>query len=116
MYHLIADEHVHSGIVRGMLLRRPRLDFVTVHEAGLRGSADAVILAQAAADDRIVITQDRSTMIPEAAQRVVNGQRMPGLWVLRPNTSIGHVIDAIELMIEASESEEWDNLIVHIPL
>jgi predicted nuclease of predicted toxin-antitoxin system len=51
-------------------LRQPDLDIVRVQDVGLAGVGDPDILAWAAANDRIILTQDRATL-PDYASNAV---------------------------------------------
>ena len=62
MLHLVSDENFNADIVRGLLLREPQLDLVSLQAVGLQGAGDPEILAWAAENDRIVLTHDRATM------------------------------------------------------
>ncbi len=63
MLPLAGDESRHGDIVRGLRRREPDIDLVLVEEAGLRGSVDPDVLGWAAAESRVLITQDENTMV-----------------------------------------------------
>jgi uncharacterized protein with PIN domain len=50
------DEHIGNAIARG--LRRAGFDVMTTADAGLLGASDAVQLAHAHAEGRVMVTQD----------------------------------------------------------
>ncbi len=54
MLKFLADEDFNNRIVRGLLRRQPDLDIVRVQDVALRGASDAVVLAWAAQEDRIL--------------------------------------------------------------
>ena len=58
----LADESLNNDIVRGLHRRKPALDIVSVQEAGLAGMDAPSLLDWAAAQDRVLITHDVSTM------------------------------------------------------
>jgi predicted nuclease of predicted toxin-antitoxin system len=116
MLHLISDADVHGHIVRGLRGRKPHIDLVRVQEVELRTAKDDVILEWAASQNRIVITQDHSTMIAAARNRITAGLPMPGLFVLRQRTTIRQAIDALLLVDGCSEQHEWQNRIEFLPL
>jgi len=70
MLPLAADESLHGHIVRGLRRREPGIDLVSVEEAGLRGSTDPEVLEWAAKEKRVLIAQDKNTMIGFAWERV----------------------------------------------
>jgi predicted nuclease of predicted toxin-antitoxin system len=116
MLHLVSDADVHGHIVRGVRERNRGIDLVRVQEVGLRTAADPEILEWAARENRIVLTQDHSTMIGFARDRLVAGLPMPGLFVIRQRTSIGQAIDALLLVDQCSEQHEWQGRVEFLPL
>jgi predicted nuclease of predicted toxin-antitoxin system len=73
----LTDEDFDNDISRGLLQLLPDLDLVRVQDVGLGGAADPDILEWAAAEQRIVLTHDVSTMKPFAYARVESGLPMP---------------------------------------
>ena len=116
MLRLLSDADVHGPVIRGLRERMPTIDLVRAQEVGLRTAADPDILDWAAAEGRIVVTQDRRTMIGYAHERVAKGLPMPGLFVLRRRTPTAQAIDALLLVEQCSEQHEWNNLVEHLPL
>ena len=55
-FPLLADQNVHADVVR--FLRDEGLDVVDVQQAGLSGADDAVILARAVAQGRVIVSHD----------------------------------------------------------
>jgi hypothetical protein len=116
MLRLVSDADVHGHIVLGVRQRNPNIDLLRVQEVELRTAGDSAILEWAASAHRIVITHDRSTMIACAGQRVSAGLPMPGVFVLRPRTSIAQAIDALLLVDACSDQHEWQNRVEFLPL
>ena len=58
MLRLLIDENFPHLILRGVKSRLPELDFVSVHQVGLRGSDDRVLLRWAARNDRTMLTRE----------------------------------------------------------
>lgn len=77
-----ADADFSLDIVKGVLRREPSVDFRTAHSAGLRGLADADVLAIAAREGRILVTHDRKTM-PREFARFVTADESPGFLSFR---------------------------------
>ncbi|HRX02695.1 MAG: DUF5615 family PIN-like protein [Anaerolineae bacterium] len=116
MLRLLADENFSGHIVRGLLHRRPELMLVRVQDVGLGEADDPVILEWAAAHGHILLTHDRATVPDYAYQRVVSGQQMPGVFVVNDRISLRQVIDEICFLDEYTEQNEWDCLVVYLPL
>ena len=106
MLRLASDADVHGDILRGLRCRLPYLDFVRVQDALPKGTPDPEVLAWAALQNRVLITNDRRTMIGFAFARVRSGEAMPGLIVTNNDQSIGSAINDIELLIEFMSVDE----------
>ena len=79
MLRFLADENFNGRILRGLLRRVPELDIVRAQDVEvLYGEEDPVVLAWAADEGRVVLTQDVATMAGFAYERVVAGEPMPG--------------------------------------
>jgi hypothetical protein len=70
MLRLASDADVRNGILRGLRRRAPEIDLLRVQDALPDGTADPLILAWAAAENRVLITNDRETMIGFAYERL----------------------------------------------
>lgn len=110
-----ADADFNEDIVSGVVRREPSIDFQTADEANLWGLPDAEVLALAAQEERILVTHDRRTM-PHHFAEFLATQNSPGLLIIAQNVSVGTAIEELLLVWAASESEEWTNLIVDLPL
>ncbi len=116
MLRLASDADVHGEIVRGLRRRLPELDLVRVQDALPEGTPDPEVLAWAAAENRVLITNDRNTMVGFAYQRVATGGLVAGLIATTNEQSIGSAIDDILLIAEyMSEAEITDQVVVFLP-
>jgi predicted nuclease of predicted toxin-antitoxin system len=100
MLRLASDADVHGHIIRGLRRRLPEIDLVRVQDALPEGTSDTEILAWAAAENRVLITNDRNTMVGFACQRVAAGEPVPGLIAMTNEQSIGSAIEDILLIAE----------------
>jgi len=116
MLHLLADENFNGYIVRGLLRRRPDLDLVRVQDVGLTNTDDPTILEWAALHNYILLTHDRATVPDFASVRVRNGQPMPGVFILHDRLALQTAIDELLLLVDCSEPDEWNNLVVYLPV
>jgi hypothetical protein len=113
---LASDADVHGDIIRGLLRRLPVIDLVRVQDALPKGTPDPEVLEWAAAENRILITNDRNTMVGIAYQRVAAGEPVPGLIATTNEQSIGSAIDDILLIAECMPEEEIrDQAVVFLP-
>jgi hypothetical protein len=116
MLRLLADENFNNNIVRGLLRRRPTLDIVRVQDTALSGSDDPTLLAWAAAEDRILLTHDVSTITRYAYERVERGLHMPGVFEVSRAVPLGRAIEDILLLVECSLDNEWEGQVQYLPL
>jgi predicted nuclease of predicted toxin-antitoxin system len=116
MLRLASDADVHGDLIRGLRRRLPEIDLVRVQDSLPEGAADSEVLAWAAAENRILITNDRDTMIGFAYHRVAAGEPVPGLIITANEQSLGEAIDDILLIAECiSEEEIRDQVVLFLP-
>lgn len=58
MLRLLADENLNANIVRGLRRGLEALDLISVQSLGLTGADDRTVLAFAAEQQRVLVTQD----------------------------------------------------------
>ncbi len=116
MLRLASDADVHGEIIRGLRRRLPSINLLRAQDGLPEGSPDTDILSWAANEERILITNDRQTMIGLAHQRVSAGGLVPGIIVTNNDQSIGSAINDILLIAEYMTEEEIRNQIaVYLP-
>jgi hypothetical protein len=117
MLRLASDADVHGEVIRGLRRRRPDIDLMRVQDVLPRGTPDPEVLAWAAGEERILITNDRNTMVGFAYQRVAAGEPVPGVIATTNDQSIGSTIEDILVIAEyLSEGEIRDQVVVFLPL
>ena len=110
-----ADADLNAEIVTGVLRREPSIDFQTADKANLRRLTDPEVLALAAQENRILVTHDHRTMPRHFADFILH-HSSPGVFIIAQTVSVLVAIEELLLVWAASESEEWTNLIVELPL
>jgi len=115
MLRLLADENLNAHIVRGLRRRLAGLDLVTVQSLGMAGADDPAVLAKAAEQARILVTQDVQTMTRFAFERVDVGLPMPGVIEIVAGASLGVLIDDLALVVEAGEPDEMEGQVIYLP-
>jgi hypothetical protein len=116
MLRLVSDENFNGDIIRGLRLRLPNLDLVRWLDVGGEGADDAVVLAWAAQNERIVLTHDRTTFPRYAFERVEAGDAMPGVFVVNDRMPIGQAITELLIVDACSEQGEWIDRVLYFPL
>jgi Domain of unknown function (DUF5615) len=106
MLRLASDADVHGDIIRGLRRRLPEIDLVRALDALPEDTPDFEILAWAARENRVLITNDRNTMVGFAYQRAAAGETVPGLIATTNRQSIGSAINDILLIAEFMPEEE----------
>ena len=116
MLRLASDADVHGEIIRGLRRRRPEIDLVRAQDALPEGTPDPEVLAWAAAENRILVTNDRNTIVGFAYRRAAAGEPVPGVIATTNEQSIGSAIDDILLIAEyMSEDEIRGQVVVFLP-
>ena len=117
MLRLASDADVHGDVIRGLQRRAPEIDLVRVQDALPEGTPDPEVLAWAARENRILVTNDRNTMVGFAHQRLAASEPVPGLVVTTNDQSIGSAIQDILLVAACmTEGEFRDQVVVYLPL
>ena len=111
----LADADLNEDIVTGIVRREPRIDFQTAQAANLRELSAPEVLAMAAHENRILVTHDRRTM-PRHFADFIQHRHSPGVFVIAQSVRVGIAIEELLLVWTVSDSEEWANLIVSLPL
>ena len=115
MIRLLADENFNGDILRGLQRRVPALDVPRVQDLVIRGADDAAVLEWAAAEGRLILTHDVSTLIDFAWKRVVSGRHHSGVVAVSQQAPVGVVVADLVLLVECSADEEWADRILFIP-
>lgn len=115
MLRFLTDENFDGRITAGLLQLEPALPLVRVQDVGLSGADDRTVLAWAAAEERLLLTHDRRTIPGFAINRVLAGQRMPGVVVVAGSCPLRVAIDALHLLAGASFDGEWEGQILSFP-
>ena len=115
MLRLLTDENFDHNIVRGLKLRLPHLDIVSVRQVGLAGLPDSTILKWAAQNQRAILTHDTSTMVPDAEDLLRRSEPMAGVIAVPNRLGIGRAIKNIELLIEDLSGSNLTDRIEYLP-
>lgn len=83
MIRFAADEDFNNDVVRALRRALPEVNMLGVREAGRGGQPDPEVLAWGAAEARVLLTHDVTTMIRHALDRVARGEPMPGVIALQ---------------------------------
>lgn len=115
-FRLLADENLNGAILRGLTRRLPDLDIVRVQDVGLMNADDPSILEWAANENRILLTHDVATIPLYTRERINRGLYVAGVIEVIATAPTGRIIEDLELLVLCSEPNEYQNLILFIPL
>ncbi|MEN9223430.1 MAG: hypothetical protein Q6M04_13435 [Thermostichus sp. BF3_bins_97] len=51
-----------------------------------------------------------------AYERLLQGQLMPGLFIVHNRASVRQVIDEMVLLVNCTEQSEWEGIVLYLPL
>jgi hypothetical protein len=111
----LADADLNRAIVSGVKRRAPGIDFLTARDALLDSMADSDVLAMAVHDGRILVSHDFGTM-PHHFRGFVTRQHSPGVFLISQRVPVVVAVEALLMIAEASEAEEWKNQLTYLPL
>ena len=92
MVRFLFDEDADGRILRGLRRRYPEVDVVRVVDLA-RGATDVEVLDLALRTNRVLVTQDESTMPGHFADRLSISQSVPGVVFIRRSTTIRQAIE-----------------------
>jgi hypothetical protein len=111
----LADENFNNEIIRGLERRVSEVDITRIQDTALVGEPDSRILEWAAEHDYIILTHDVNTMRGYFYERINTGLPVPGLFLVHGTKPVGEVIDTLELILLASQANEWQGEIRYLP-
>jgi hypothetical protein len=112
----LVDQNFNEHIVDGLTRRIPSLDMVLVRQVGLAEARDPALLEWAAAQERVLLTHDRSTMPAFAFARVEADQPMSGVFLVSDSMPVGQAIEEIALAAQCLSPDECANRVSYFPL
>jgi predicted nuclease of predicted toxin-antitoxin system len=95
-------------------LRGPLWRAIQWHNLPL-GSEDPTLLRWAEREQRILVTHDPDTMPRHLADHLAAGQHSPGVFMLRPHSTLPQIVSFLQDAAYASEPEEWQDRVQFIP-
>ena len=110
-----ADADLNHVIVLATVRREPTIEFQSSIAGGLAGLSDAEVLTAAAREGRVLVTHDHRTM-PSHFFKFLAQENSPGLLVIPQHLSVADAVEDLVLIWSATDSAEWVNRIVYLPL
>ena len=83
--------------------------------SGIAALGDVEVLALAAANGRVLVSHDVSTM-PDAFSLFIQNQRSPGVILISQELSYREAIEGLLGVWSTMEAEDWLNVLSFLPL
>lgn len=114
----LLDENLGFRLRRAIRQAAPQLTVWCVGDAGAPklGAKDAEILIWCETPNFVLVTDNRRSMPVHLQDHLDAGGHIPGIFVLRPELSMGEIIDELLLIGEASLPNEYQDQIRYLPL
>ena len=108
------DVHIKRAVTNGLRLRG--VDVLTAQDDGTTELEDDLLLERATELNRVLFSQD-DDLLREANKRQQKGENFAGvIYAHQLNITVGQCINDLTLIAEATDSEEWQNAVVYLPL
>jgi predicted nuclease of predicted toxin-antitoxin system len=111
----VLDEHVDPAVVDAVHALEPTVDVVRVQDVGLRTQPDPTLIACAARNDRLIVTNDQA-LVGFVYARLATGTPFPGVVVYSNRSSIGQLAEDIVLVAVTHTPEQAENQVFYSPL
>ncbi|MEX1223359.1 MAG: DUF5615 family PIN-like protein [Pirellulales bacterium] len=111
---LYMDVHVPSAVSECLRLRG--VDVLTAQDDGTTRMPDPQLLDRATELGRVIVTQDQDFLVEGAARQAAGVEFRGIVYVHQKRFSIGEFVRELELIGLASEPEDLQNRVQHLPL
>ena len=79
------------------------------------GADDSMVLLWAESANRILISEDKHTLPNHLENHLAAGRHSPGVFLVRPATSLSDLIEYLALVAHLTEPFEWQDRVTFIP-
>ncbi len=114
----LLDENIDRAVRVQLLRLEPEMDVLAVGDPGAPplSATDPDILLWIEEAGRVLVTGNRRTMPGHVRNHLQAGHHIPGIFVATARLSLGEVIEELHLIWGASEAEEYQDLMLYLPL
>lgn len=118
MLKYLIDENVASNYTHQLRRLNPNLFVMAIGDitAPPRGTLDPEILLWCDENNYILVTNNRKSMPVHLADHLALNRHIPGIFILSPKLSMGENIERLMLIAEGSFEDEYQDIILFLPL
>jgi hypothetical protein len=117
----VLDEHLRGPLWRAIQQHNSSevypIDVVRVGDPAdlALGTDDPALLLWAEREERILVTHDPDTMPRHLADHLAAGHHSPGVFMIRPRSTLPQIVAFLRDAAYASEAAEWQDRIQFVP-
>jgi hypothetical protein len=114
----LLDENLSPRLKLAIFRLNPKIDILRVgdRDTPSLGTLDPEILIYLERSQRILLTDNRKSMPEHLEAHWANDGFIWGLFWLRPKATVRELAEDLILIWETTETEEWKNQLIWIPL
>jgi hypothetical protein len=114
----LLDEHVDHTLRAQLIRHASDLIVWVIGDPGAPkpGTLDPDILLWCEANSFFLVTNNRKSMPVHLQDHLATGHHVPDILTLNPDMTLGATIDELLLIWGASEAEEYQDLLLYLPL
>jgi hypothetical protein len=111
------DENVDDALRKGLLSHQPDIVARKIGDIGApkRGTPDPAILLWCEEQDFSLVTNNRASMPVHLKNHLAAGHRVPAIFILNPDMTMGETIDELAFLWTASRPGEYADQIEYLP-
>jgi hypothetical protein len=113
----LLDENLSPRLKLAVVRLEPEIDIIRIgdYSAPALGTLDPDVLVYLQHSQRLLITDNRTSMPDHLEEHWKQGFKIWGLFWLRPNTNLGTVAQFLHLIWHTTDAEEWCDRLDWIP-
>ncbi|MDJ0580264.1 DUF5615 family PIN-like protein [Crocosphaera sp.] len=109
----LLDENLSPRLKNAVIRLNPDIDILRIGDTNTPplGTLDPDVLQYLGSSQRLLVTDNRTSMPDHLEEYWQNNQQMWGLFWVRPLTTMGELAKELIMIWETSEAEEWINVV-----
>lgn len=114
----LLDENVDPSLRRAVHQHWSEIVIWIIGDPGApkHGTSDPDILIWCEANNFSLVTNNRASMAIHLQNHLSKGRKVPGIFILNPDMTMGEVVQELALICGASESQEYYNMLNFLPI